>query len=88
MNINAANGLLKTLEEPPSQVVFILATTDPQRVLSTIISRCQRFDYRRIRLDAMVNHLQYIAEKENIAITTEALTLISQIANGGLRDDI
>ena len=82
----AFNALLKTLEEPPPQVVFILATTDPQRVLSTIISRCQRFDYRRIRLEAMVEHLQYIAEREKIAITTEALTLNAQIANGGLRD--
>lgn len=82
----AFNALLKTLEEPPPQVVFILATTDPQRVLSTIISRCQRFDYRRIRLEAMVGHLQYIARQENIAITPEALTLTAQIANGGLRD--
>lgn len=82
----AFNALLKTLEEPPSQVVFILATTDPQRVLSTIISRCQRFDYRRIRLDAMVDHLEYIARQENIAIAHEAVTLIAQIANGGLRD--
>ena len=82
----AFNALLKTLEEPPPQVVFILATTDPQRVLSTIISRCQRFDYRRIPLPAMVNHLKYIARSENIAIADDALTLIAQIANGGLRD--
>ena len=82
----AFNALLKTLEEPPPQVVFILATTDPQRVLSTIISRCQRFDYRRIPLPAMVSHLKYIAETETIAIADDALTLIAQIANGGLRD--
>ena len=82
----AFNALLKTLEEPPPQVVFILATTDPQRVLPTIISRCQRFDYRRIPIEAMVKHLQYIADRENIDITTEALTLNAQIANGGLRD--
>ena len=82
----AFNALLKTLEEPPPQVVFILATTDPQRVLSTIISRCQRFDYRRIPLPEMVGHLQYIAEREEIAIADDALTLIAQIANGGLRD--
>jgi len=82
----AFNALLKTLEEPPPQVVFILATTDPQRVLSTIISRCQRFDYQRIPLPAMVNHLKYIAQEENIAIADDALTLIAQIANGGLRD--
>ena len=54
----AFNALLKTLEEPPDRVIFVLATTDPQRVLPTIISRCQRFDYRRIALDAMVAHLQ------------------------------
>jgi DNA polymerase III subunit gamma/tau len=82
----AFNALLKTLEEPPPQVVFVLATTDPQRVLSTIISRCQRFDYRRIPLEKMVEHLEYIAKQEQISINDEALTLIAQIANGGLRD--
>ncbi len=82
----AFNALLKTLEEPPPQVVFILATTDPQRVLSTIISRCQRFDYRRIPLADMTAHLRFIADAEKIAIADDALTLIAQIANGGLRD--
>lgn len=82
----AFNSLLKTLEEPPAHVIFILATTDPQRVLPTIISRCQRFDYRRIPLDAMTGHLRYIAEQETIAITDEAITLIAQLAQGGLRD--
>jgi DNA polymerase-3 subunit gamma/tau len=82
----AFNALLKTLEEPPAQVVFILATTDPQRVLSTIISRCQRFDYRRIPLTEMTSHLRYIADVEKIAIADDALTLVAQIANGGLRD--
>jgi DNA polymerase-3 subunit gamma/tau len=82
----AFNALLKTLEEPPDRVIFVLATTDPQRVLPTIISRCQRFDYRRIPLEAMVNHLKAIARQENISITPEALTLVAQIANGGLRD--
>ncbi|MEB3228111.1 MAG: DNA polymerase III subunit gamma/tau, partial [Synechocystis sp.] len=82
----AFNALLKTLEEPPERVVFVLATTDPQRVLPTIISRCQRFDYRRIALDGMVNHLRYIASQEAINIDEAALTLVAQIANGGLRD--
>ena len=82
----AFNALLKTLEEPPDRVTFILATTDPQRVLPTIISRCQRFDFRRIPLDAMVKHLGKIAANENINIHTEAITLVSQIAQGGLRD--
>jgi DNA polymerase III subunit gamma/tau len=82
----AFNALLKTLEEPPDRVVFVLATTDPQRVLPTIISRCQRFDYRRIPLEPMANHLRHIADKESILITAEALTLVAQIAQGGLRD--
>jgi DNA polymerase-3 subunit gamma/tau len=82
----AFNALLKTLEEPPPQVVFILATTDPQRVLSTIISRCQRFDYRRIPIAEMIKHLRYIADAEKINIEDEAIALIAQIANGGLRD--
>lgn len=82
----AFNALLKTLEEPPNQVVFVLATTDPQRVLPTIISRCQRFDFRRIPLEAMVQHLGRIANLETIPITEEAITLVAQIAQGGLRD--
>ncbi len=82
----AFNSLLKTLEEPPQQVVFVLATTDPQRVLPTIISRCQRFDYRRIPVDAMVEHLIYIAKTEQIEIAAASIKLIAQIAQGGLRD--
>ncbi len=82
----AFNALLKTLEEPPDRVVFVLATTDPQRVLPTIISRCQRFDYRRIPLEPMANHLRHIADQESILITAEAVTLVAQIAQGGLRD--
>jgi DNA polymerase III subunit gamma/tau len=82
----AFNALLKTLEEPPDRVVFILATTDPQRVLPTIISRCQRFDFRRISLQPMVQHLTYIAQQENIAIAPTAVELVAQISQGGLRD--
>jgi len=82
----AFNALLKTLEEPPHRVIFVLATTDPQRVLPTIISRCQRFDFRRIPLESMVKHLRKIADIENIKITDEAITLIAQVAQGGLRD--
>ncbi|HEY9834146.1 MAG TPA: DNA polymerase III subunit gamma/tau [Stenomitos sp.] len=82
----AFNALLKTLEEPPKHVVFVLATTDPQRVLPTIISRCQRFDFRRIPLESMVGHLRHIASQEQIDITPEALTLVAQVAQGGLRD--
>jgi len=82
----AFNSLLKTLEEPPARVVFVLATTDPQRVLPTIISRCQRFDFRRIPLEAMVKHLHHIASQENINIAPDAVTLVAQVAQGGLRD--
>jgi DNA polymerase-3 subunit gamma/tau len=82
----AFNALLKTLEEPPKHVVFVLATTDPQRVLPTIISRCQRFDFRRIHLASMVKHLSAIASKENIHISPDAITLVAQLSQGGLRD--
>jgi DNA polymerase-3 subunit gamma/tau len=82
----AFNALLKTLEEPPPRVVFVLATTDPQRVLPTILSRCQRFDFRRIPLEAMKNHLAWIAKQESIAINQAALHLVAQMAQGGLRD--
>jgi DNA polymerase III subunit gamma/tau len=86
LSTQAFNALLKTLEEPPKHIVFVLATTDPQRVLPTIISRCQRFDFRRIPLEDMVAHLTNIAITENINITTEAITLVAQLSQGGLRD--
>ena len=82
----AFNALLKTLEEPPPRVVFVLATTDPQRVLPTILSRCQRFDFRRIPLEALQQHLGWIAEQEAIQITAAALHVVAQRAQGGLRD--
>ena len=82
----AFNALLKTLEEPPPQVVFVLATTDPQRVLPTILSRCQRFDFRRIPLEALESHLRWIAEQEAIQIQTDALHVVAQRSQGGLRD--
>ena len=82
----AFNALLKTLEEPPPQVVFVLATTDPQRVLPTILSRCQRFDFRRIPLESLEAHLGWIAEQESIQIQPEALHVVAQRSQGGLRD--
>jgi len=82
----AFNALLKTLEEPPRQVVFILATTDPQRVLPTILSRCMRFDFRRIDLCHLENHLISIAKREEILINQEAISLIAKHSQGGLRD--
>ena len=82
----AFNALLKTLEEPPDRVVFVLATTDLQRVLPTIISRCQKFDFRRIPLDSMTAHLHKIAQLENINIASDAVQMVAQLAQGGLRD--
>ncbi len=86
LSVAAFNALLKTLEEPPDRVAFVLATTDPQKVLPTIISRCQRFDFRRIPLEDMVSHLTAIASKEQINISAESVQLIAQISQGGLRD--
>ena len=82
----AFNALLKTLEEPPSHVVFILATTDPQKVPETIHSRCQRFDFRRISTEAMVSRLGAICTAENVEFAGEALELIAHRAEGGMRN--
>ncbi len=82
----AFNALLKTLEEPPSHAMFILATTEAHKVPLTIISRCQRFDFRRIPLERMVGKLADICAEEGIEASGEALRLISRVSNGGLRD--
>ncbi|MEJ7900983.1 MAG: DNA polymerase III subunit gamma/tau, partial [Thermomicrobiales bacterium] len=82
----AANAFLKTLEEPPPHTKFILATTDPEELLQTIVSRCQRFDFRRINLDAMVARLRNVADREQIRIDDDALPVISRQATGSLRD--
>ncbi len=82
----ASNALLKTIEEPPAKVVFILATTNPERVLTTIQSRCQKFDFRRISSDAIFHHLCQIANKESIKFQDQALKLISKRSQGGMRD--
>ena len=84
----AADALLKTLEEPPPHVVFILATTDPEALKPTVLSRCQRFDFRRVGVDDMVSRLHAIAEAEGIEIPDEALRLISREATGSLRDGV
>ncbi len=84
----AADALLKTLEEPPPHVVFILATTDPEALKPTILSRCQRFDFRRVAVDDMVSRLHAISESEGIEIPDEALRLISREATGSLRDGV
>ena len=82
----AFNALLKTLEEPPEHVKFMFATTDPEKVLPTILSRCQRFDLRRIPVSLITEHLSYIAKKENVNIDAEALHAIARGADGGMRD--
>ena len=84
----AFNALLKTLEEPPENVIFILATTEPQKVLETITSRCQRFDFRRITTDDIINHLKNIAKLEKIKIEDDALSTIAKNAAGGMRDSL
>lgn len=84
----AFNALLKTLEEPPPRVFFILATTEVHKVPETIISRCQRFDFKRIEDGILIDRLQAIAKSENISVEPKALEVISQQAQGGLRDAI
>lgn len=84
----AFNALLKTLEEPPENVIFILATTEVHKVLDTIKSRCQRYDFRRITIDDIVKHLRYISDKEGINISDDALFNIAKNSAGGMRDSI
>lgn len=82
----AFNALLKTLEEPPSHVMFILATTEPHKIPPTIISRCQRFDFKRIPLGEIERRLKYICDQEGFQVEDRALKLVAQLADGGLRD--
>lgn len=86
LSIGAFNALLKTLEEPPEHAIFILATTDPQKVPETIISRCQCFSFKRISESSIVNRLKSIVEKENISIDPKVLNEISSFCDGGMRD--
>lgn len=82
----AFNAFLKTLEEPPKHAIFIMATTEKHKILPTILSRCQVFDFQRIKIGDIVNHLKKIAEKENIEAEDDALNIIAQKADGALRD--
>lgn len=86
LSISAFNALLKTLEEPPKHVIFILATTEPHKIPLTIISRCQRFDFRRITAGAIVNRMKLIVEESGIDCDERALQLIARAADGGMRD--
>ncbi|TRY24625.1 DNA polymerase III subunit gamma/tau [Brevibacillus sp. LEMMJ03] len=86
LTTEAFNALLKTLEEPPSHVIFILATTEPHKLPATIISRCQRFDFHRIPLKEMVKRLTYICEAQGVRVEPQALHLVAKMAEGGMRD--
>jgi len=86
LSTGAFNALLKTLEEPPEHVKFILATTEPQKLPATILSRCQRFDFKRISNEDIIKDLEYVCKESNIKITDSALNLIAVLAEGGMRD--
>ena len=86
LTVGAFNALLKTLEEPPSHVIFILATTEPHKIPSTILSRCQRFDFKKISIDNIKKQLSNVCQQENVGITEEALIELARISDGGMRD--
>ncbi len=88
LSASAFNALLKTLEEPPAHVVFVLATTELHKLPATIISRCQRFDFRRISTQVLMDRLAYISEKEGIEYEKDSLRVIAKMAQGGMRDAI
>lgn len=86
LTTEAFNALLKTLEEPPPHVMFILATTEPHKLPATIISRCQRFDFRRVSLDEQVERLHLVCQEEQIEAEENALRFIARLSDGGMRD--
>src|SRR5713226_4522639 len=86
LTTEAFNALLKTLEEPPDYAIFVMATTDVHKMLPTVLSRCQRFDFKRITTRQIVAHLQYVAAQENIKLERSAAELIARAAAGGMRD--
>lgn len=88
LTTEAFNALLKTLEEPPPHVMFILATTEPHRIPATIISRCQRFDFRRVSLEEQTERLDLICQQENIQADSDALQYIARLSDGGMRDAV
>ena len=86
LSIGAFNALLKTLEEPPSYVIFILATTEVHKIPITILSRCQRYDFKRINIDTIADRLQELMDKEQVAVQDKALRYIAKTADGSMRD--
>lgn len=83
---DAFNALLKTLEEPPPQVIFVFATTEPHKILPTILSRCQRFDFKRVSIDKIVTRLEWICRTEGLEADSESVFAVAQLADGGMRD--
>ena len=88
LSVSAFNALLKTLEEPPAHVVFILATTELHKLPATVISRCQRYEFRRIATPVLADRLGFIADKEGISLDRDAALLLGRMAQGGMRDAI
>ena len=88
LTTQAFNALLKTLEEPPKHIIFILATTEPHKIPATILSRCQRFDFKKISIDDIKERIKFICENEKIKIEDSAISLIAKVSDGGLRDSI
>ncbi|MBN1462389.1 MAG: DNA polymerase III subunit gamma/tau, partial [Paludibacteraceae bacterium] len=86
LSTNAFNAFLKTLEEPPAHAIFILATTEKHKIIPTILSRCQIYDFNRITVADTVAHLQYVADQEKVTVQPEALNVIAQKSDGGMRD--
>src|SRR5579871_4554260 len=86
LTTEAFNALLKTLEEPPPHAIFVMATTDVHKMLPTVISRCQRFDFKRIATRQIIDHLLYVAKEEKIELEPAAAALIARTAAGGMRD--
>lgn len=86
MTTGAFNAFLKTIEEPPEHVIFILATTEPHKVLETILSRCQRYDFKSFSNDEIIGRIKYVCDKETIKIDNDSLTEIAKLSNGGMRD--
>jgi len=86
LTVEAFNALLKTLEEPPEHVIFILATTEPHKILATILSRCQRFDFHLLTRQQIIDRLRHLAEADNVSVEDEALSMIADSADGGMRD--
>lgn len=86
LTIGAFNALLKTLEEPPKHAIFILATTEPHKIPLTILSRCQRFDFKRITDKAIMDRMKYIVKEENVEVDEQALEILARVAQGGMRD--